>query len=283
MNISNKISTWSGKFRRGVFNPLLWLVILGLGIRRRAHRNENASYSICVTTFVLRYQKLFKPLLRKLAFLFPDVQIIVIANGHHDRAAQEKYIAALSEYASLFPNVYLVSFLEPQGLSALWNLAVQRSRSERVFIFNDDIDISPHLRREIETSGMLSRSFATNGGSWSQFMISKAFYHHIGPFDEGLKEIGGEDDDYLIRMKILGIEDQSPVFQSTWGKKSKIKVNSYGRVVKEQKSGYSTYNTDYLESKWEKSPVPLEGGVFVRGSFWRLRQTTHSVANRTHA
>lgn len=162
--------------------------------------------------------------------------------------------------------------MKPRGLSSLWNLAIANSQHEKVFILNDDTDLSVRFGREMEELQALEHPIVTNAGSWSQFIITRKAWQRIGPFDEGLKEIGGEDDDYLIRMKLLGIEDKRISFRHIWGKRGgKVKVNSYGKAPREQKGGYSTYNTDYLEAKWQKSPYPIDGGVFVRGYFWATK------------
>ena len=113
----------------------------------------------------------------------------------------------------------------------------------------------------------------TNNGSWSQFFLHRQLYRRIGPFDEGLLEIGGEDDDYLVRMKLRGLEDERIPFHSIWTvRRKKIEVNSYGKVMKAQRGGYSSYNTGYLETKWEMSRTPLPEAVFVRGYYWKPRR-----------
>lgn len=269
-------TTWhklTGKATRRILHPLLWRLVFALsGKKTAASIQRTASYTICVTTFLLRYEEFLKPLVKKLAYLFPDQDIIIVANGHYDLKSQEQYLASLQTYLAQFPNVHLISYLHPQGLSHLWNQGVGHSKTERIFLFNDDIDVSFQLRKEIERSGVLEQSIATNDGSWSQFMITKQLYHFVGPFDEGLKEIGGEDDDYLVRMKLLGIEDARIKFNAMWGiKRNNLKVNSYGKVVKEQKSGYSNYNDQYLDAKWQRSTAPLEDTVFVRGYYWKLK------------
>lgn len=271
MNPLNKISQLTESLRRRVLKPAHWRLLLLFNARPPQRPEATAErYSICVTTFLLRYETYFRPLIKKLAYLFPDQDILVIANGHHQTAEQQKYLEKLKACLAAFPQVRLISHLEPRGLSHLWNQAMEHSRHDRVFIFNDDIDISPNLRREIETSGVLGREIVTNKGSWSQFFLHKRLYRQIGPFDEGLREIGGEDDDYLVRMKLRGIEDERIRFRAVWTvRRKKITVNSYGKVMKEQRGGYSTYNTRYMESKWIMSRTPLPGGVFVRGFYWK--------------
>ncbi len=264
---------------RKYLNRLLWMQFFAG--KRRTLKNApepEVAYSICITTFLLRYENYFKPVIKKLAYLFHDLDLIVIANGHHDQAAQQQYLNSLEQLLADYPNVRLIRHQQPRGLSHLWNQAVAHSRYERVFILNDDIDIAVTLRRELERSGALDYPLVTNNGSWSQFLINKALFSRVGPFDEGLKEIGGEDDDYLVRMKLMGLEDRKIPLRSIWSvRKNKITVNSYGKEMKKQKGGYSTYNTEYLENKWEKSSAPADGAVFVRGAYWKPRHAAKLI------
>ena len=274
MKKKNYLNVLSWKIKRKIVDPALWSFYFTLFPGGSKTPPASAGhYSICVTTFLFRFERFLQPLVKKLAYLFSGQEIIVIANGHYDLQAQEAYIRSLKAFLSGFPEVRLIYFMEPRGLSFLWNQAVVNSQYEKVFILNDDLDLSVHLRKEIEASPALDYPVVTNEGSWSQFMITKQAYRLIGPFDEGLKEIGGEDDDYLIRMRLLGLEDKKMAFRHIYGKRgARVKVNSYGKVPRDQEGGYSTYNTKYLETKWEKSLQPIEGGVFVRGFYWAERR-----------
>ena len=268
------------KIKRKFIHPFLWFIAFYFTNRKAQKFASTYRYTICITTFLLRYEAYFKPLIKKIAYLFGDQEIIVLVNGHYDEAEQKQYLRNIEKYLRSFSNVKLITYLEPRGLSHLWNTGIQQSNNDGVFILNDDIDISLYFRQEIEKSGILESQLATNGGSWSQFYISKHLYERVGPFDEGLKEIGGEDDDYLVRMKILGLEDNQIHLRSVWSiRKKKIVVNSYGKVMAEQKGGYSTYNTNYLESKWSISKQPIDGGVWVRGYYWKLKTPVISEAN----
>ncbi len=253
-----------------------WIILRRLGV---ILPKESPSFSICITTFLLRYENLFRPALSKLALLFPDQEIIVLANGHHDTEAQRAYLKSLRAFLEAYPNVRLLDFMEPRGLSYLWNLGIRESTNEGVFVLNDDIDLSPLLRKEWSNSELLKTNLATNGNSWSQFYIRKSIFEEIGPFDEGLREIGGEDDDYLVRMKLVGKAPTPWPFRHIWTSRGKaVRINSYGKDMRAQKGGYSTYNSDYLDAKWIRSKEPVDGAVLVRGLYWKKRERASSGA-----
>ncbi|MFN2336943.1 MAG: hypothetical protein ABR560_08235, partial [Bacteroidales bacterium] len=72
---------------------------------------------IGVTTFLNRYEIYFKPLVRKLVFLFPECRLIVVANGSVLRKEQQKYLHELKEFCSAYDNIELIAYDDPRGLS----------------------------------------------------------------------------------------------------------------------------------------------------------------------
>jgi len=109
--------------------------------------------------------------------------------------------------------------------------------------------------------------------------ISKELFCQIGPFDERLLELGGEDDDYAARCAIAGIDIvqlKIPSISSVSIKKKKREVpNSWGKIMSEQKGGYSSINHEFLlEKKWLTRDLPFEGATYVpnrKPSYWKLR------------
>jgi hypothetical protein len=241
------------------------------------------AFSIGITTFMDRFETCLKPLLAKLSVLFPDCQIIVIANGHVRKHEQAVYISEIEGYCNKFSNVQLITFSEPKGLSSLWNTIIKRSDTSSVLILNDDLRIKERFRSFISASGICDVQIATINRSWSHFMISKSVINAAGWFDENFLEIGGEDDDYLARLAMLGIKpgDFKTDTISRSGRKSRRNpgINSYGRNMSKEAGGYSTLNVKYLYEKWDTSDEYFDGAVEVLGRktrFWKLREQTQS-------
>ncbi len=164
-------------------------------------------FTIAITTFLDRYENSLKPLITKLAVLFPNEDIIIAVNGHVKKDDQLKYLEDITQYCNQFKNVTLIKFIEPKGLSFIWNRIIEKSNTNKILLLNDDVNISPNFAKFIKTSGILNKDFCTINNSWSHYMISKDLHKRVGAFDEGgLLEIGGEDDDYSVRM-IMNRED----------------------------------------------------------------------------
>lgn len=234
--------------------------------------------SIGVTTYKDRFDSCLRPLIKKLSILFPNEQIIVIANGHYQAEEQGEFIREFDAFCAGFSNVEREGYDEPQGLSFLWNRIIHRATSENILILNDDIMIKTGFRRFVEESGIVRAPAATINSSWSHFKISRSVIEKVGLFDEGFMEIGGEDDDYIARMAMHGLSPGNfstfSLRKSSPGRKSSGGVNSYGKVIAEQLGGYSTANTEYLQSKWETSDRHFEGAVEIKGRrirYWKLK------------
>jgi hypothetical protein len=237
--------------------------------------------SIGIATFMDRYESCLVPLVRKLAFLFPAAEIIVVANGHVKQREQREYLSEIAAFCRLYPNVRLIAHQQPRGLSAIWNETILSSQSEQVLLLNDDVDVKTDFGRFLRQAPCQRQQLVLFNSSWSHFMISKALFEAVGPFDEGLKEIGGEDDDYAARLAMQSIAICHLPTHSITSKlkihQKKLGVNSYGRNMHEEANGYSSYNADYLEAKWMMSDQPFEGAVYVpRRAFkyWKLRNAS---------
>lgn len=235
-----------------------------------------SAYSIGVTTFLNRYDNYFKSLLTKLVYLFPDKEIIVAVNGHVKKAEQIKYLEKITNYTKKFNNVFLIKYVEPQGLSKLWNEIIKKSDSKKVLMLNDDLKLSPSFRSAFESSNIIKERVAVINRTWGHFLISKEIIDKVGWFDENLLEIGGEDDDYSARLAIENIPIKHFNIKSIANFSKPLKENSYGRDMT-GKHRYSAYNTDYLlNKKWITSNEPFDGAVYVPNrafKYWKLRIT----------
>lgn len=235
--------------------------------------------TIGVTTFLNRFEVFFKPLVRKLVFLFPESSIIVAANGSVLREEQQKYLHDLREFCANYDNIELIAYDDPRGLSHLWNRIMDAAGNEKVLMLNDDIRLMTGFGRFILCSGILNEDIATINSSWSHFFLSQKIFSHTGAFDEELKEVGGEDDDYLARLALLGLRpaDFRTITIARRRKRGRRipTVNSYGRDMTIEAGGYSTFNTDYLRSKWEISDEFFDGAVEIpreKYKYWRLKE-----------
>lgn len=259
------------------WNDIKWILY------KRSVSDSNADsleeITIGITTFMERFESCFKPLLKKLVVLFPDTEIIVTANGHYRKKEQLKYISIIREHCNKYSNVRSIFFTEPQGLSLLWNIVISRASTSKILLLNDDINICLGFKKFILTSGIANMNIATINKTWSHFFINKQITDKIGLFDEKLQEIGGEDDDFSARLAIAGIKldnfNTNTITSKNRKRLKRIKINSYGRVMDLQRGGYSTLNTEYLESKWIMSESYFEGSTFVpnrKFKYWKLRK-----------
>ena len=208
-------------------------------------------FSIGIVTYIARYDRFFKQLIHQLTSIFPDVEIIVMINGHYDLAAQNEYLKKISGQLNQFQNVKYTTHHNPEGLSKLWNKIILNASTEHVFIFNDDISVSPKLREELFS--MKKDTITLINNSWSHFMISKKIIHEIGWFDERFPAIGNEDQDYEFRLLakqhipnvVYNGEIKNLVEQPT--------TYSYGKNMKTVNGKYSADNWNFFTKKWEIS------------------------------
>ena len=246
--------------------------------RRRLAAAKPMGLSIGITTYKDRFDNCLRPLISKLSILFPNEQIIVIANGHYLADEQRDYIGRFNTFCGMFNNVEHESYTDARGLSFLWNRIIERASSDNILILNDDIMVQAEFRRFVEESGIIRTPMTTINSSWSHFKISRDIIEKVGLFDEGFREIGGEDDDYLARMALAGLRAHD-IATGTLAPKSKKRMkaprlNSYGRDMSVETGGYSTLNTEYLLTKWETSDDYTEGAVEVMGRkrrYWKLK------------
>lgn len=235
--------------------------------------------AIGITTFLNRFEDHFKPLVEKLSFLFPGARVIVAANGSVLRDEQQAYLERLREFCSHFSNIELITYDEPRGLSHLWNRIMQQAGDAGVLMLNDDLRLKTWFGRFVFSSGILKRDVATINSSWSHFFISQKIFRLTGDFDEELREVGGEDDDYLARLAMQGMWPAdfrcTAVARSRKRRKKGPGLNSYGKDMTTEAFGYSSGNTRYLMSKWEISDEYFGGSVEIprtRHRFWKLRE-----------
>lgn len=223
----------------------------------------NTNYSIGIATYVSRYEGFLIPLVMNLTSLYPDTQILITANGYYDLNKQKEYLRKINGFLANYPNVKLIGFEEPQSLSKLWNLMILNSMSEKIIILNDDVEISPCFRRDIEKSELMKVDFSLINRSWSHYLISKVVIKNIGWFDERFPELGNEDEDYESRMAFKNMPVKDVKIASVLNVIFLSTDFSYSESFEVINTKYAKANKLFFDSKWEISEVKLDGYVHV--------------------
>jgi hypothetical protein len=254
------------RFKEYVYNVYWQLSSLSWKLLPLTQDEEvsNRCYSLGITTYLDRYEDLFKPFLLQLIRVFPDTEIVVTVNGHYNREKQVVYVEEICSFLKQFKNVKVITFVEAQGLSKLWNLIVLNSTNECVFIFNDDLEITPLFRRDLDKSGILKTKIALINQSWSHFMISKQMINKVGWFDERFPAIGNEDEDYECRLALKQVELSFFHFRNIKAILTIPVTYSYGEQVEVINTKYLKSNKLFFDTKWETVSQPTEGYHYVR-------------------
>lgn len=253
-----------------VKDKLLWFLdsfFWIINVKRKEINLNKPPLTIGVTTFMNRFHSCLIPLINKLTKLFPETEIIIVANGHILKEEQIEYLKKISKYCLSLNNIKLIKHKTPIGLSKIWNQIVKISSNENILILNDDVDIKANFDKQIFDILNNANKLTLLNNSWSHFIINKELHKENGPFDEALLEIGGEDDDYTARMALNNILINGVSLNSIKGKlkekQKKLTINSYGKDMNNQASGYSNFNTNYLQSKWIFSDQYFSGATKV--------------------
>ncbi len=233
--------------------------------------NKTPEYSIGIVTYHARFETYFKPLIKKLVSVFPDKQIICIANGHPDKDIQIPYLKKYVDFLSTFENIKYITYEQNQSLAKCWNHVLIHSNNEGCLMLNDDTQVSEIFREEFENK-IINKNlpFTTINGSWSHFYITKNIIKQIGWFDENLLGIGYEDADTMFRMvklnegkitdtECLGIKNYvAPAENPSWKNISKV-----------VKGKYSSINEEYIMKKYYISDLNPEIDNFDNYIEWK--------------
>jgi hypothetical protein len=233
--------------------------------RRLSHRPAapNVRFSIAIATFKDRFDDLFMPLLKNVAFQFHDTQVIVFANGHVDQEKQAEYLPRIQALCRAYPNVELHTSMLPRSLSSIWNLMIRQSRANKVLVLNDDVRITPRFRSNMLQTGIFDTDVCLINNIWSHFLISKSVVERIGGFDEALAELGGEDDDYNYRLSVSGIPLENRHTAHIRNESRPSRRNSFGHDMT-RGHRYSERNAERLAAKWIIAPEPFPGSTYVQ-------------------
>ena len=205
--------------------------------------------SIGIVTYLGRFETYFKPLVKKLHWVFPDYDINVFINGHYDTARQIQYLKDVTCFLQKYPNIRYVTNLEHQSLARGWNWLILMAQCERVMVLNDDVSFNCELRHNFE--GILQfPEICTLNGSWSHFIISKSMIKKLGWFDERFLGIGDEDYDYIFRLALKGIPLGNISIQGLHNHMAPPTEASWANISGIVHGKYSTINRDFLRKKW---------------------------------
>jgi len=230
--------------------------------------NLKPDYSIGVVDYLGRFDTYFRPLIRQLAAIFPDKEIICILNGHHDVAAQMKYIREASVFLSSFKNIRYYSFDDPKSLAKCWNRIILMSKTDKNLILNDDLSVDPYFRVDLEKVLTEESDFFAINNSWSHFLISDQVISQVGWFDERFPGIGWEDGDYMLRMAEKNIK---PVSLDCLGIKNFVAppTNAGWTDIAAGSSKYSETNKIFFLKKWHFNQLENEPGKnYLISFFW---------------
>lgn len=223
--------------------------------------------SIGVVTYLGRFEDYFKPLIAKLGRLFPDYDVNIYINGHHDITKQVQYLKEVTAFLGQYPGFRYVTNVEHQPLARGWNWLVLMSGCDRVLILNDDVSVDWEFRRHLERLDETAAIFTLNG-SWSHFVIHKDLVRAVGWFDERFLGVGDEDSDYICRLAQQGLSLGNVAIHGLHNVVAPQDDAGWAQLSGAIHGKYSQINREFLMKKWWRSdygPVPPEGLFKVRG------------------
>ena len=166
------------------------------------------SYSITVQTYAYRFDSYFKVLLANLNRLRPNVEKVVFINGQHKEPFNENYRRGMMQYASNFPNTFLVMSPFMRGCSFMWNASVNYSSNDYTLILSDDVIFKDGFFDDFESMLVKNKSLGdesfrinTHWGHFCMYRKDMTDKDRVGYFDERLIGFGEEDGDWMWRFQ----------------------------------------------------------------------------------
>ena len=99
---------------------------------------------------------------------------------------------------------------QPQALTKAWNDAAAWADGDWLIITNDDVLFAPdtieRMVRAAEEAPRAGTVTCMPGQHFSCFLLRRAAYEAVGPFDEQFSPAYFEDNDYTWRMRLAGWE-----------------------------------------------------------------------------
>ena len=217
-------------------------------------------FSLGIVTYLGRFDTYFKPLLRRLNLIFPDYDIMVFLNGHHNLEKQIDYLQKATTFLAQFPQVRYLTNISHQPLARAWNWLILMAAGQHVLLLNDDLTVNLEFRHNLERLASVP-DVCTINKSWSHFIINKEVVRQAGWFDEGFQGMGYEEYDYIFRLARLGVRVRNlhihgilnyvaPSTDASWAAISEVTAGKYSKI-----------NYDYFLMKWswsEHGEVPAQ-------------------------
>lgn len=209
------------------------------------------------------------------------VELLIVDNGSSDGTA-----AWLRDYCRRDQRVSNLTFYPQHSVARAWNAALQflfkRKDADRVLVLNQDVVLRPDTVRWlaaenadfvtgvgsadpscVEPPTMPARTFGLRliypeprpdatrpHPDFSCFMISRACYERVGPFDENFLGAYCEDSDYHVRMHRAGIHAYCidlPFWHVGGGAQTAKRAD---RAEQQRINEQAERNREYFKSKW---------------------------------
>jgi hypothetical protein len=217
-------------------------------------RDLGQELCIGITTYEARYETYFKPLYFQLTNLFPDVPILVVANGSNDSTACSHYLN-LMEREIIAGASFSHSFIlhdRISGLAQMWNELLVKSLPRSTLIFNDDMGVFPMFRRWAEAIDWTSCGLITINSRFSCFSVDARTVARVGAFDQQFTGFGWEDVDYQARAQLLGVHETGIRCPYVVDLMHTPTATSFDDIST-RAGKYSQINLDHFHSKWTVS------------------------------
>ena len=218
-------------------------------------------YSIAVQTFVHRFDKYFKPLMRSLSDMRPDVDKVIFVNAQHKTGLDENYRKEILSFAASCPRTYLIMTPWCRGLAYMWNICANHAQTPYILNMNDDVSLLPGFFEQYEQMiGYQAQhgheSFRING-SFSHFSIYHQDLFDVGYFDERLIGFGEEDGDWLWRWEVAKGKTMR-VFGSDKIINHIDQHHTNSENMVKYAGKYSKFNSDWIFSNKYQPDVPID-------------------------
>lgn len=208
----------------------------------------------------------------------PNYELIVVDNGSSD--GTREYLENLQKSLDRTRDKMSPIFnAENRGVAPAWNQGAQAATTDYIAILNNDLLLSTgwfrsllwaldyhhiHLVSPFAATGPLNYDLDAralrfgeknlaklwNDYDFCAFLLKRAIYEDVGPFDENFLVGGYEDTDYCYRMKALGLK---------YGVSGAAFIHHFGSSTlgefKKRGDKHVGHNKEYFISKWKEDPA----------------------------
>lgn len=213
--------------------------------------------SVGIVTYSARFEKFFKPLVRSIKKIEPDIEVLVQVNGDYGKGLDEEYRKQMLHFCAEHKNVYPFFWTEFRSLAKLWNNCLINSSNNWVFITNDDVLINnlsvfQQIRNHLNNKN--GETFKINS-SWSHFVANRDEIERLHWFDERLLGVGNEDGDMQFK------------FECHFGRMHNLPVSGINNIISHERclegiqkvnKKYSKFNDAFYKNKLDMSALTEE-------------------------